>query len=164
MTSQVSCFLELGSPPRLKRGFYSNWKLEKGSESLKRFGGNATHPGLEQGFRSSSPERSKRNSKELLPRERNSEVVWKRSEGTPTGSWGEAPARLEWESTGDFQGSPRGRGRAANFTHRADLQRQGALQRLHLRHPRRVGRRGGTPASGPTTAGRRGAGQGTGRR
>lgn len=43
-------FLELGTPPWLKRRSYFNWKLGEGSES-----GNATHPRLEQGFRSSSP-------------------------------------------------------------------------------------------------------------
>lgn len=47
-------------------------------------------------------------------------------------------------------------------THRADLQRQGALQRLHFRHPRRMVRRGRDPASGPNAAGRREAGQGRG--
>lgn len=50
----------------------------------------------------------------------------------------------------------------ATSTHRADLQRQGALQRLHLRHPREVGRRGGTPAAGPREVRRRGAGRGRG--
>lgn len=51
---------------------------------------------------------------------------------------------------------------SATGTHRADLQRQGALQRLHLRHPRGVGRRGGTPAADPSEARRRGAGRGQG--
>lgn len=50
----------------------------------------------------------------------------------------------------------------ATGTHRADLQRQGALQRLHLRHPRGMGRRGRTPASGPREARRRRAGRGRG--
>lgn len=47
-------------------------------------------------------------------------------------------------------------------SYRADLQRQRALQRLHLRHLRGVGRRGGTPATGPSEAGGRGAGRGRG--
>lgn len=51
---------------------------------------------------------------------------------------------------------------SATGTHRADLQRQGALQRLHLRHPRGVGRRGGTPAADPSEARRRGTGRGQG--
>lgn len=50
----------------------------------------------------------------------------------------------------------------ATGTHGADLQRQSALQRLHLRHPRGVGRRGRTPAAGPSEARRRGAGWGRG--
>lgn len=58
--------------------------------------------------------------------------------------------------------APRRRGQGAPGTHRADLQRQGALQRLHLRHPRGDGRRGGTPAAGPSEARRRRAGRGRG--
>lgn len=41
--------------------------------------------------------------------------MWKRPESTPAGSWSEAPARLYWESTGDFQGFPRARGWASDL-------------------------------------------------
>lgn len=69
-----------------------------------------------------------------------------------------------WALGGDLRESlsqcPRVGG--ATGTHWADLQRQGALQRLHLRHPCGEGRRGVTPATGLSEAGRPGAGRGRG--
>lgn len=165
-------FWELGIPPWLKASSYANSKRGNGSENLQDLAEMPhTHTQTSKGPRVPHQNRSKEEFKENYCPE---SVTLKWCRRDPKALHKEVGMRSPrgWSGRAlDISRGVQGRGRGTRrlgwdraYTHRADLQRQGALQRLHLRHPRRVVRRGRDPGLRPECSGKTRGGTGTGRR